>query len=189
MKGMKGKFLLLITGMLLSIPVYSQTLVKGQIMDVSTHQPIGEAHIVLNNGKDGVVTTKNGTFSFRYPANRGVFYVERMGYKTRQVSFRKKGDTTLLPPIGLQPTAYPLNEINITAGLVTDKKTPINVSTISARTIKSRRGDQPLPLILNSVPGVFSVRNGGGSGDATLSIRGFKQDNVALLLNGIPING
>lgn len=38
-------------------------------------------------------------------------------------------------------------------------------------------------------PGLFAHREGGGSGDATVRIRGFEQENIAVLLNGIPING
>jgi len=186
---MKGKFILLIIGSFLSLSVFSQNLIKGKVIDATNRKPVSAAHIVLNNGKNGVITDSKGEFSFRYPRTKGVFFVESMGYITQQISFRTKGQTTVLPPIVLQPKTYLLNEINITAGLVTGKNAPVNVSTISAKTIKSRLGDRPLPMILNTIPSVYSVRNGGGSGDATLSIRGFKQDNVALLLNGIPING
>ncbi len=186
---MKGRFILLIAGILISVTVFAQNRVKGKIIDATTRQPLENVHIILDNGKNGVITNEKGNFTFQYPKARGVFTMERVGYSTRQISFKIKGKTTVLPPILLEPKTYSLNEINITAGLVTNKETPVSVSTISARTIKSRLGDQPLPMILNSVPGVFSVRNGGGSGDASLSIRGFKQNNVALLLNGIPING
>lgn len=186
---MKGKFILLITGILMSATVFTQNLVKGKIIDASTRQPVENVHIILDNGKNGVVTNEKGTFTFLYPQTKGFFSVERVGYKAQKIAFKLKGKKTMLPVIMLEPKIYSLNEINISAGLVTDKNTPVSVSTISARTIKSRLGDQPLPMILNSVPGVFSVRNGGGSGDASLSIRGFKQDNVALLFNGIPING
>ena len=186
---MKGKLILLITVILMSATVAAQNLIKGKIIDASTHQPVENVHIILDNGKDGVITNEKGVFSFRYPKAKGIFTVESVGYKSRKIFFKLKGKTTILPPILMEPQTYSLNEINITAGLVTDKETPVSVSTISARTIKSRLGDQPLPMILNSVPGVYSVRNGGGSGDASLSIRGFKQNNVALLLNGIPING
>ncbi len=186
---MKGKFLLLVTGMILSVSVYSQSLILGKIIDASTRKPVAGAHVVMKNGKGGAISGKNGLFRFYFKSAKGVFTIERIGYKSLQIPFKTKADTTRLPDIALQPATYSLNEINITAGLATGTKSPVNVSTINARTIKSRLGDQPLPLILNAVPGVFSVRNGGGSGDASLSIRGFKQDNVALLLNGIPING
>jgi iron complex outermembrane receptor protein len=187
---MKGKMILWATGMLLAVTtVYSQSLVKGKITNAETMHPVAEAHILTANGKGGTTSDKNGIFRFRFNGRKGVFTVEHLGFKTKQISFKIKKDTTQLSDILLQPAAYSLNEINITAGLVTRKQTPVSVTTISARNIKSRLGDQPLPLVLNSVPGVYSVRNGGGSGDASLSIRGFKQDNVALLLNGIPING
>ncbi len=186
---MKGRFILLIAGILMAASVFSQGFVKGRVIDATTQKPMKNVHIVLDNGKDGVITDNKGQFSFHSDTPKGVFSLESLGYKTLNIPFKTKGETTLLPAISLQPEIYTLNEINITAGLVTDKEMPVNVSTISSRSIKSQLGNQPLPMILNSVPGVFSVRDGGGSGDATLSIRGFKQDNVALLLNGVPING
>ncbi len=186
---MKGKISLFLAGILLAASAEAQSVIRGKIVDASNHQPVEGAHIVIDNGKTGAVSIKNGVFHFYYPDKKGVLSIESMGYAPLQVPFRTKGDTTRLPVLFLKPKAYSLGEINITAGLASDEKTPVSVSTMNARTIKSRLGDRPLPLVLNSIPGVFSIRNGGGSGDASLSIRGFKQDNVALLLNGIPING
>jgi hypothetical protein len=84
---------------------------------------------------------------------------------------------------------YSLDEITISTGMVKETEMPVTVSTISAKTIQRELGDRPLPFIMNTVPGVYAVRTGGGSGDAELSIRGFNQENVGLLLNGVPING
>jgi outer membrane receptor for ferrienterochelin and colicin len=41
---------------------------------------------------------------------------------------------------------------------------------------------------MKMVPGVYATKLGGGNGDARISIRGFQQENIALLLNGIPVS-
>ena len=43
-------------------------------------------------------------------------------------------------------------------------------------------------MILNSTPGAYATETGGGDGDARISIRGFNQRNIAVMLDGIPVN-
>jgi outer membrane receptor for ferrienterochelin and colicin len=84
-------------------------------------------------------------------------------------------------------TVIGLNEVTVIAPEAIERRTPVAANTIPARQIERRLGDEPLPEIMKLVPGVYSTRLGGGSGDASVNIRGFKQENVALLLNGVPI--
>jgi outer membrane cobalamin receptor len=49
-------------------------------------------------------------------------------------------------------------------------------------------GAQDIPLILNTTPGVYATASGGGDGDSRINIRGFNQRNVAVMLDGIPVN-
>ena len=41
--------------------------------------------------------------------------------------------------------------------------------------------------MLNSTPGVFAT-GGGGAGDSRITLRGFQQENIAVLINGMPVN-
>jgi len=54
--------------------------------------------------------------------------------------------------------------------------------------IEERLAGQDIPMILNSTPGVYATEQGGGDGDARITIRGFSQRNVAVMLDGIPVN-
>ncbi len=38
------------------------------------------------------------------------------------------------------------------------------------------------------LPGVWATPDGGGFGDSKINMRGFKSENVAVLINGVPIN-
>ena len=74
------------------------------------------------------------------------------------------------------------------ADIAKDRKTPVAVSTIKEAQIIEKLGNQEFPEILNSTPSVYATKGGGGFGDARLNIRGFSQENIAILINGVPVN-
>ena len=41
---------------------------------------------------------------------------------------------------------------------------------------------------MNLVPSVYATNQGGDAGDARINVRGFNQRNVAIMINGIPVN-
>ena len=43
-------------------------------------------------------------------------------------------------------------------------------------------------MILNSTPGVYATQAGSDDNGPSISIRGFKQRNVSVLIDGIPVN-
>lgn len=41
---------------------------------------------------------------------------------------------------------------------------------------------------MKMTPGVYATKQGGGFGDSRINVRGFDQKNVAVMINGIPVN-
>lgn len=74
------------------------------------------------------------------------------------------------------------------ADLAKDRKTPVAVSTIKEAQIIEKLGNQEFPEVLNSTPSVYATKGGGGFGDSKLNIRGFAQENIAVMINGVPVN-
>lgn len=74
------------------------------------------------------------------------------------------------------------------ADIAKDRKTPVAVSTIKESAIVEKLGNQEFPELLNTTPSVYATKQGGGFGDSKISIRGFSQENTAVMVNGIPIN-
>ena len=66
---------------------------------------------------------------------------------------------------------------------------PVAVSTVDPVFIEEKLGSQEFPEILKSTPGIYTTKDGGGYGDAQTRIRGFKSENVAMMINGVPMNG
>lgn len=169
--------------------VFSQNILFGKVVEEISNKAIGLAHIVRKEGKNGSVSEEDGSFTIEVNEEKGWLTVKALGYKTQNVFYKITGDHTDLGTILLINEPVALDEITISAGLVQKNEIPVTVTTIAGKTIRKNLGDRPLPFILNNIPGVFTVRTGGGSGDAEMSIRGFNQENVGLLLNGVPMNG
>ncbi len=74
------------------------------------------------------------------------------------------------------------------ADIAKDRKTPVAVSTIKEAQIVEKLGNQEFPEILNTTPSVYATKAGGGFGDSKLNIRGFDQKNIAVMVNGMPVN-
>lgn len=74
------------------------------------------------------------------------------------------------------------------ADIAKDRKTPVAVSTIKEAQIIEKLGNQEFPEILNTTPSVYATKGGGGFGDSKLNIRGFAQENIAVMINGVPVN-
>jgi hypothetical protein len=76
----------------------------------------------------------------------------------------------------------------VVSDIAISRETPVAFSNIPTQKIQEQLGTQDLPMILNTTPGVYATQQGGGDGDARVSIRGFNQQNVSVLIDGIPMN-
>ncbi len=68
------------------------------------------------------------------------------------------------------------------------EKTPVAVSTIKEAQIIERLGNQELVEILNTTPSVYATKGSGGFGDSGITMRGFENRNIAVMVNGMPVN-
>lgn len=86
-------------------------------------------------------------------------------------------------------TAVTLQEVAVRANFSNEQKTPLNLTTLSPQDIRIHATAPNYVEVMQGVPGVYATASTGNYGDASLNIRGFKQDNIAIMLNGIPIQG
>lgn len=86
-------------------------------------------------------------------------------------------------------TTITLQEVSIRSNFCNEKDTPLSLTTINPQDIRLHATASNYVEVMQGVPGVYATSSTGNYGDATLNMRGFKQDNIAILLNGIPIQG
>lgn len=102
----------------------------------------------------------------------------------------------LLPAFGVQaqnliPTDSIVNlqEIVIADNFSDSDRTPLSLTTLNPSRIRLYSSAPNYVEMLQGIPGVYATSQTGTYGDASLNIRGFKQENIAVMLNGIPIQG
>jgi iron complex outermembrane receptor protein len=181
----KFKHLLMVVVLCTSATIFAQTKLTGKVVD-ETSQPLPGASIVVKGSSTGVSTDFDGNFTLETSASNGTILVSFVGYETKSVAFNGNQN---FGAIALKLSAESLEEIVITAtSFAIDRKTPVAVSTIKADVIENKLGSQEFPEILKSTPGVYATKSGGGFGDGRLNLRGFNSENVAVMINGVPVN-
>jgi outer membrane receptor protein involved in Fe transport len=184
--------------LLFAIVGQAQTQVYGTVLDAETGEPLIGASVYLEEYSMGSVTDFDGRFRFSTRQTGEAHVVASMIGYTNSRNYiqlpalqggRDIGMAAMdMGVLRLAASTIGLNEANVIASVAIDRETPVAVSTLDARTIQEQLGDKELVETLNITPGVYATKSGGGFGDSRINIRGFDQRNVAVLINGIPVN-
>ncbi len=184
----KGLLFLWVQLLSLSL-VFAQTTIKGKVTDKDTQESVIGANIRVAGGTAGAVTDVDGNFAFKVEGEgEKTIEVSFVGYETLSQIVRLNGSEIDLGTIALQASAIGLEGVEVIASIAIDRKTPVAVSTIKGEIIAEKVGNQEFPEILRNTPSVYVTKSGGGFGDSRINVRGFDQRNVAVMLNGVPIN-
>lgn len=82
------------------------------------------------------------------------------------------------------------DEVKVFASHVkNDGRDAVRLSNITSNDIFTRLSVQEFPEILKFTPSAYATKQGGGYGDSRLTMRGFGSENIAVLINGVPVNG
>ena len=179
------KFLFFAIAIMCSAITMAQSTVTGTVMDPETNTPLPGVNIIEKGTTNGVSTNFDGIFSLKTNASDATVVMSALGFLTKE--FTVSGDTDL-GSVVMELSSFGLDEINIIASVAVDRKTPVAVSTIRADEIELKLGTQEFPEILKSTPGVYATKAGGGYGDGRINLRGFNSENVAVMINGVPVN-
>ena len=154
----------------------------GTVVD-DEDEPIIGASIVITGGRAVATTDYDGKFNVKVPDGTESLTISYVGYTTRTVAAKADMGT-----IVMQPASELLQDVVVTQSLARTRQTPVAVSQVNKAEIDVKIGTQELPEVLNTTPGVWATKDGGGFGDAKINMRGFQGPNVAVLVNGIPVN-
>lgn len=163
---------------------FSQGSVEGVVRDALTGESLIGVNIVYGAGK-GTVTDNDGRYAI--PLERGSYQVTAsyVGYEpqTKKIEIN---DTRVT--LNFDMKTLMLSEVEVIGDMARSRETPVAFSTITPVKIEEVLASQDIPMILNTTPGVYATQQGGGDGDARINIRGFSQRNVAVMIDGIPVN-
>lgn len=183
------KVMFLAVALMFTAFTMAQSTVTGTVMDADLNSPLPTASVVEKGTTNGTTSDFDGNFTLTTQSKSGEIEISYVGYGKITMPFN--GNTNL-GNVSLS-SGDTLDEVIITASgvidLAKDRQTPVAVSTILAKEIAIKGGNQEFPELLKSTPSVYATKSGGGFGDARVNTRGFDQSNTAFLINGQPING
>lgn len=170
---------------------YAQGTVTGTVYDASSNGPLPGANILQVRSDNGTSTDFDGKFSIKTTSNTGTINISYIGFGSKNIAFDVTNGNQDLGIISLA-LDNSLEEIVVVGtgviDLVRERETPVASSTLAASDIQKIVGNQEFPEILRSTPSVYATKNGGGYGDSRVNIRGFDQTNLAVIINGQPVN-
>lgn len=178
----------LIAAMLMaSVVTFAQSKITGTVVDSETGEGLPGASVLIKGSSNGTITDYNGEFSLTVNGQTATVVVSFVGFKTIEKSINLS-ETQSLGAISLEYGSDELSPVEVLASVAVERKTPVAVSAITKELILERASNQEFPELLKSTPGVYATKQGGGYGDSRINLRGFNSENVAVLINGVPVN-
>lgn len=169
--------------LLISTITFSQNLkLTGKVYSI-LGEAIANANIYLND----TLKCKTDEFGFYEIDN---LFVGDFNVKVSCVGF--KSDKKIIRLFKNDKLDFLLSPDEIVLGESIVKgeigKTPYTFSNINVETINRKVGSREAVYGISSTPNIYVSPQGGGVGDLRLSIRGFNQTNIGVMIDGVPVN-
>ncbi|HEX7117501.1 MAG TPA: TonB-dependent receptor [Longimicrobiales bacterium] len=172
----------------------STATVSGRVTD-EAGAPVAGAQVVVTDQmtglQRGVFTQDDGRYTVA-GLRAGVTYrieVQMIGFGTgvaEGVALGAGEERTVDFTLGNQAVA--LDAIEVFAERAIERRTPVAYTDVRATQLDRQLGSRDIPLVLATTPSVYATAQGGGAGDARINVRGFDQRNIAIMINGVPVN-
>jgi len=169
--------------LLLISTLYCGQWISGKVLDGDTDTPLADVNISVGDTL-GTTTDDNGEYLIKVLSNGSLLRFSHIGYRERII---RAGAVT--PVVRLTPTEILLPEISISTTRVIPGVTPVSYSTLTANEIESRYTVEDVPMLLSAEPGIYAYsESGNGTGYSYVSIRGFDQSRIAVMVDNVPLN-
>ena len=172
---------------LLVVPARAQHLVSGTVVDATSGEILPGANVRIETTGLGAVVQDDGTYIIR-DVGSATYNVTAsfIGFQPITKTVRIVGDTEV--NFTLEVANAALEQIEVFASRAQERRTPVAFSNVDTEQIQRQLGSRDVPMVLNVTPSVYATQQGGGAGDARINVRGFDQRNIAIMINGIPVN-
>ncbi|MBF9143320.1 TonB-dependent receptor [Hymenobacter properus] len=185
-------FITALFAVLLSLPALAQNTfsIRGRVLDKVTGETLPGATVqVSGNGQNtgAGADTEGGYKIGNLPAGTYTVQASFIGYKPNTQTV-KISTQSVVVTFSLSSDNASLEEVQVVASQAQERQTPVAFSAVNEVKLRETLSNRDLPMILNETPGVYATQGGGGTGDSRINVRGFDQRNVAVLVNGVPVN-
>ncbi len=159
--------------------------IKGKVTGASDDAPLIGANVYLEGTTMGAATDDEGMYEIEVEDGTYTLVCDYVGYATQKIEVTVDGTVE----VNFQLVEYLFSKtISVIADRAKERETPVAFTNVAKAKIEEQLGSQDIPMVMNTTPSVYSTMQGGGSGDARINVRGFNQRNVAIMINGVPVN-
>jgi len=157
--------------------------ITGRVLDATTGVPLEGVNIVY--GSAGTTTNAEGSFSLTLSGEDSVLF-SHIAYRPKKVAV---DILSAAPVVELQPHPVWGATINVSADRAIPGITPVAFSTLSRTEIQQNYVLEDVPMVLRREPGIYAYsESGSGTGYSYVSIRGFDQSRISVMIDGVPLN-
>ena len=156
--------------------------VTGSVSDANSGKSLAGANVTVDGTELGAATDENGEYTISDVELGSSISVSVIGYENQTLY----ADSEVLD-FSLSSVVIEMTPMEVLASRASEN-TAVAYTDVDKEEIALRLGSRDIPLALNTIPSVYATGQGGGSGDARINVRGFNQRNVAVMINGIPVN-
>ena len=184
-----SKFITFIVSLvlLLSVTAFSQYKLSGTVTSEYTGEALIGANVYIKALNLGGVSDMNGKYEItNIPQGTYEITISFVGYLPQSVNILFNAD--VVQNFKLKDSPVLLQEAVVQTTRATLRETPVAFTEVKGTEIQTKLGSRDLPQVLNVTPSLYSSAQGGGAGDANLVVRGFNQRNIAIMINGVPVN-
>ncbi len=165
----------------------AQVHITGKLLDAQTKEPLIGATVLVKGTTKATSAALDGSFKLSVSSLSGTtLVISYVGYVSKEIEVTDANIGTVL----VNPNSASMKEVVVNANpsLKINRQTPVAASSVGQIYIDEHGAGAEFPELMKMTPGVTVSRGGGGYGDSRINIRGFSSNNVALLINGIPVN-
>ncbi len=188
----KITFYLVVAFMFVNVISFAQGTITGTITDSDLGGALSGANVIEEGTDNGAISDFDGNFTLTVDGDSGTVVISYLGYNSKNATYTLTNGTANLGSISLEEDANALAEVVVVGSGIIDlaagRKTPVAVSSISSEEIQLRAaGNVDIAEAIEFTPSAH-VSGQSGFGDSQFFLRGFDQTNIAILLNGQPVN-
>ncbi len=163
--------------------LFAQGTITGTVKDASTGESLPGANLVVNGTNNGAATNSNGSFTIYNVMEGETLTASMIGFKSQTLV--ASGTMNFQ----LNKTALQLSAVIVAGNFAIERETPVAFTTIGEEHIKNNFTVQDVPHLFANTPGVYVTSDGGsGMGDSKVTIRGFDEQRISVMINNVPVN-
>lgn len=176
-----------------SFSLYSQTSIRGKVIDERTNTPVAGATVALKSTTDGVLTGLDGEFLFTTNRQLPVtLSVNLIGYRTQEIDVYDAEEPII---VTISENLNILDEI-VVVGYGTARKSTYtgSIAVVGSKDLAKFQITNVTNALQGTVPGLQSISSAGQPGsDATIFLRGVGSVNASsnplYVVDGVPFSG